>query len=87
MKRSVPPGLHLDFRVGRRWLAEEVARRSQTDRVTVLNTFANTCTAGVMAAKAGAHVCNVDVSETCLAEGQRNAVLSLLALLVQKYKY
>jgi 23S rRNA (cytosine1962-C5)-methyltransferase len=47
------------------------------DRVTVLNTFANTCTAGVVAAAAGARlVCNVDVSSSCLADGQRNAALN-----------
>ena len=69
------PGIHLDFRAGRRWLAEEVERRKKVDeRVTVLNTFANTCTAGVVAAAAGASfVCNVDVSDACLADGRRNA--------------
>jgi hypothetical protein len=81
------PGLHLDFRAGRRWLAEEIARRQELDdRVTVLNTFANTCTAGVVAAAAGASaVCNVDVSETCLSDGDGNARLNGVEMETLRY--
>jgi 23S rRNA (cytosine1962-C5)-methyltransferase len=75
-----------DFRAGRRWLAEEVHRRKEMDRVSVLNTFANTCTAGVVAAAAGARlVCNVDVSASCLTDGQRNAALNGVEMETLRY--
>ena len=56
------------------------------DRVSVLNTFANTCTAGVVAAAAGARmVYNVDVSETCLEDGKRNAALNGIEMETLRY--
>lgn len=81
------PGLHLDFRAGRKWLTEEIARRKQLDdRVTVLNTFANTCTAGVVASAAGASaVCNVDVSGSCLKDGAENALRNDVQMETLKY--
>ena len=65
------PPFYLDFRAGRRALAEI------TDGAEVLNLFAYTCSAGVVAACHGAKlVWNVDVSKRYLARGRRNADLN-----------
>lgn len=54
--------------------------------MTVLNTFANTCTAGVAASAAGASaVCNVDVSGSCLKDGAENALRNDVQMETLKY--
>jgi 23S rRNA (cytosine1962-C5)-methyltransferase len=67
---GIDPWLFLDFRAGRRKLAELV--RSQPG-CSVLNTFSYTATAGVVAAAAGAgRVLNVDHARGWTALGRKN---------------
>lgn len=69
--RGLDPWLFLDLRAGRRVLRTEAAGRS------VLNLFAYTCSAGVLAALAGAaEVWNVDFAGSSLEVGRRNAELN-----------
>ena len=69
------PWLFLDMRAGRRRIMQEAAGKS------VLNLFAYTCGAGVVAAKAGAtHVVNVDFSESNIKVGKDNARLNDLPI-------
>ncbi|MEQ8956112.1 MAG: class I SAM-dependent methyltransferase [Gammaproteobacteria bacterium] len=64
-------GLFLDTALLRRWL-----RTHCKDR-TVLNLFAYTCSFSVAALSAGAHqVCNVDMSKSSIAWGQRNHLMN-----------
>lgn len=66
--RGQDPWLFLDMRQGRRLVRQLAPGRS------VLNLFAYTCTAGVVAAVAGAsEVVNVDFAESALQQGRRNA--------------
>ncbi|KAJ1620698.1 hypothetical protein T492DRAFT_1150097 [Pavlovales sp. CCMP2436] len=86
------PGIFLDFRAGRRWLRDEVARRYATSGagprlLHVCNVFSYTCTAGVATAAAaatvggvGAFVLNVDHAQSSLEMGRRNAAAALAAL-------
>ena len=72
--RGTDPLLFLDFRTGRRRIQK--ARAS-----TVLNLFAYTCGAGIVAAAAGAReVWNVDFSPGALTFGSRNAALNGLTV-------
>ena len=65
--RGQDPHMFLDFRSGRRWIAEHA------EGTSVLNLFAYTCTAGLAAALGGAsEVWNVDFSQSALDIGQRN---------------
>lgn len=69
--RGKDPWLFLDLRAGRRKLRSLCAGRS------VLNLFAYTCAAGVVAAAAGAsEVWNVDFSRSALDVGRANAELN-----------
>lgn len=69
--QGIDPWLFLDFRAGRRWLAAHVAAHPGC---SVLNTFAYTCTAGVVAGAAGAgRVLNVDHAKRWTSIGRRNA--------------
>jgi 23S rRNA (cytosine1962-C5)-methyltransferase len=68
LHRGQDPLLFLDLRAGRRQLKGAAAGRS------VLNLYAYTCTAGVLARTAGAtEVWNVDFAESALAVGRANA--------------
>ena len=68
---GIDPWLFLDFRAGRRTLRELVAARPGA---SVLNTFAYTATAGVVAAVAGAgRVVNVDHARRWTRIGRDNA--------------
>jgi 23S rRNA (cytosine1962-C5)-methyltransferase len=72
--RGIDPLLFLDFRAGRRFVAECCA---EPEVKTVLNLFAYTCGVGVAAAVAGANeVVNVDFAESSLAVGKDNARLN-----------
>jgi 23S rRNA (cytosine1962-C5)-methyltransferase len=86
-RRFGDPSLFLDFRATRRWIGTKVrqmvedtdAERSDdaSDVVSVLNAFAYTCGAGVVAADAGAgRVVNTDHSASYLAYGDANAKLN-----------
>lgn len=69
--QGIDPWLFLDFRAGRRTLARLVGERTDC---TVLNTFAYTATAGVVAAAAGARrVVNVDHARNWTRIGRDNA--------------
>lgn len=69
--RGIDPYLFLDFRSGRRWLAAHLAAHPGA---RVLNTFAYTATAGVVAAAAGAaRVVNVDHARRWTQVGRANA--------------
>jgi len=69
--KGMDPWLFLDFRAGRRWLAGFVAERPGC---SVLNTFAYTATAGVVAAASGAgRVVNVDHARQWTRIGRENA--------------
>ncbi|MGE0142829.1 MAG: class I SAM-dependent rRNA methyltransferase [Planctomycetota bacterium] len=71
--RGLDPWLFLDFRAGRRRIAELARGRS------VLNLFAYTCTAGLVAQHAGAvETWNVDFASSSLAVGERNLALNEL---------
>ena len=68
---GIDPWLFLDFRAGRRWLAEHIADHPGA---RVLNTFSYTATAGVVAAAAGAsRVVNVDHARGWTRIGRDNA--------------
>ncbi len=68
---GMDPWLFLDFRAARRWLAEEVGARPGC---SVLNTFAYTASAGVVAAAVGAgRVVNVDHARRWTRIGRTNA--------------
>lgn len=72
--RGQDPWLFLDMRPGRRKL-----RQLAKDR-RVLNLFAYTCSAGVVAKKAGAaEVVNVDFAGSALQQGRRNAAQNDIA--------
>ncbi len=67
-KQGLDPLLFLDIRSGRRHLSRICKDRS------VLNLFAYTCAAGVIAASSSASsVINIDFSETWLGHGRQNA--------------
>jgi len=69
--RGMDPWLFLDFRAGRRRIADLVGERQGC---AVLNTFAYTATAGVVAAAAGAgRVLNVDHARKWTSIGRANA--------------
>jgi len=66
-RRGQDPLVFVDLRAGRRRVAEVAAGRS------VLNLFAYTCTAGLVAQRAGAsEVWNVDFAQSALSVGQAN---------------
>jgi 23S rRNA (cytosine1962-C5)-methyltransferase len=68
---GIDPWVFLDFRAGRRWLSKHVA---ENPGCRVLNTFAYTATAGVVAAAAGAsEVINLDHARNWTHLGRRNA--------------
>ena len=82
-RRFGDPSLYLDFRPARRWIAGHVAAaRARNARgfgaggpegVSVLNAFAYTCGAGLVATASGAsRVLNTDHSATYLAYGAEN---------------
>ena len=72
--RGRDPLLFLDFRVGRRWIRENVEGKS------VLNLFAYTCGIGLAAAAGGAaEVWNVDFARSALEVGRANAQRNGLA--------
>ena len=85
-RRFGDPSLFLDFRATRRWIGTKVrqmvedtdaSRSDSADVVSVLNAFAYTCGAGVVAADAGAgRVVNTDHSASYLAHGDANAKLN-----------
>lgn len=86
-RRFGDPSLFLDFRATRRWIGTKVRQMVQdtdsqrsddsSDVVSVLNAFAYTCGAGVVAADAGAgRVVNTDHSASYLAHGDANAKLN-----------
>jgi len=67
---GMDPWLFLDFRAARRWLSNHV---SEHPDCSVLNTFAYTASAGVVAAAAGAkRVVNVDHARAWTAIGREN---------------
>lgn len=59
------PGLFLDQRANRRWVAQFGAKR-------MLNLFAHTCSFTVCAAVAGADTCSVDSAKSVLGRGRKN---------------
>lgn len=65
---GLDPYLFLDLRVARRWLARH-------HQGSLLNLFAYTCAAGVVAARSGSSL-NVDFSQSHLEVGVRNARLN-----------
>ena len=86
-RRFGDPSLFLDFRATRRWFGTKVRQMVQdtysqrsddsSDVVSVLNAFAYTCGAGVVAADAGAgRVVNTDHSASYLGHGDANAKLN-----------
>ena len=82
-RRFGDPSLFLDFRATRRWVGTKVRQMVQdtdadsSDVVSVLNAFAYTCGAGVVAADAGAgRVVNTDHSASYLGHGDANAKLN-----------
>ena len=86
-RRFGDPSLFLDFRATRRWIGGKVRQMVQdtdsersddsSDVVSVLNAFAYTCGAGVVAADAGAgRVVNTDHSASYLAYGDANGALN-----------
>ncbi len=75
---GLDPFLFLDLRSGRRWLAEFV---DQGTEVEVLNCFAYTATAGVVAATAGAtRVVNLDHAQRWTETGHHNALENGVAM-------
>ena len=82
-RRFGDPSMFLDFRATRRWIGTKVRQMVQdtdadsSDVVSVLNAFAYTCGAGVVAADAGAgRVVNTDHSASYLGHGDANAKLN-----------
>ena len=82
-RRFGDQSLFLDFRATRRWIGTKVRQMVQdtdadsSDVVSVLNAFAYTCGAGVVAADAGAgRVVNTDHSASYLGHGDANAKLN-----------
>ena len=76
-RRFGDPSLYLDFRPTRRWIASRVAalrkKKDAPEGVSVLNAFAYTCGAGLVATASGAsRVLNTDHSATYLAYGAEN---------------
>lgn len=68
---GIDPWLFLDFRAGRRWIADHV---TEHPGCTVLNTFSYTASVGVVAAAAGAgRVVNLDHARKWTAIGRANA--------------
>ena len=65
------PGLFLDQRANRAWLATLRPRR-------LLNTFAYTCAFSLAAAVSGAQTLSVDISKSSLTRGRRNFELNTL---------
>ena len=79
--RGNDPYLFLDFRNGRRRMAQLAAGKS------VLNLFSYTCGIGVVAQKHGAkEVWNVDFSKTALEIGKANAALNACPI-SESYRY
>ncbi len=71
LKRYLDTGLFLDGALLRKWI-----RQHARDK-TFLNLFSYTCAASIAAAIGGARACtNVDLSNTALEWGQRNATLN-----------
>ena len=85
-RRFGDPSLFLDFRATRRWIGGKVRQMIEdadsdssdaSDVVSVLNAFAYTCGAGVVAAASGAgRVVNTDHSAAYLGHGDANAALN-----------
>ena len=85
-RRFGDPSLFLDFRATRRWIGGKVREMVKdtdsdssdaSDVVSVLNAFAYTCGAGVVAAASGAgRVVNTDHSASYLGHGDANAKLN-----------